>query len=189
MVVTIAHTGEDIEVITTTERTHRNDQPSKKKAPSPSVVAATANNPTPTSQVATPTLKPSLKVSKDTTKDMKDSRSSAHQDTKQDMNKSMERSSSSMSSDYRDNRRHHQRDHDRRDMGGPGDGNHDQMIETTARKIEKKFTQRCRLFVGNLTPDTTEDEFKSLFEKYGEISEVFLNKSKGFGFIRLVNLT
>ena len=55
------------------------------------------------------------------------------------------------------------------------------------KRVEKKFTQRCRLFVGNLTPDTTEDEFKELFRKYGEVSEVFLNKAKGFGFIRLVS--
>ncbi|XP_072019591.1 uncharacterized protein [Amphiura filiformis] len=55
----------------------------------------------------------------------------------------------------------------------------------TGRRQEKKFTQRCRLFVGNLTPDTSEDEFKEMFRKYGEVSEVFLNKSKGFGFIRL----
>ncbi|CAJ1082993.1 splicing factor%2C proline- and glutamine-rich isoform X1 [Xyrichtys novacula] len=50
---------------------------------------------------------------------------------------------------------------------------------------EKTYTQRCRLFVGNLPNDITEDNFKKLFEKYGEPSEVFINKSKGFGFIRL----
>ncbi|XP_056154721.1 splicing factor, proline- and glutamine-rich isoform X2 [Lampris incognitus] len=50
---------------------------------------------------------------------------------------------------------------------------------------EKTYTQRCRLFIGNLPNDITEDEFKRLFAKYGEPSEVFINKGKGFGFIRL----
>jgi len=56
---------------------------------------------------------------------------------------------------------------------------------TTTTQADKKFTGRCRLFVGNLTPDTTEDEFKKLFEPYGEISEVYVNTGRGFGFIRL----
>ncbi|XP_040909218.1 splicing factor, proline- and glutamine-rich isoform X2 [Toxotes jaculatrix] len=50
---------------------------------------------------------------------------------------------------------------------------------------EKTYTQRCRLFIGNLPSDITEEQFKKLFAKYGEPSEVFINKSKGFGFIRL----
>ncbi|XP_005802900.1 splicing factor, proline- and glutamine-rich isoform X1 [Xiphophorus maculatus] len=50
---------------------------------------------------------------------------------------------------------------------------------------EKSYTQRCRLFVGNLPNDITEDDFRKLFAKYGEPSEVFVNKGKGFGFIRL----
>ncbi|XP_073678595.1 splicing factor, proline- and glutamine-rich [Garra rufa] len=50
---------------------------------------------------------------------------------------------------------------------------------------EKTYTQRCRLFIGNLPNDITEPEFKKLFAKYGEPSEIFINQSKGFGFIRL----
>ncbi|XP_019960200.2 splicing factor, proline- and glutamine-rich isoform X1 [Paralichthys olivaceus] len=50
---------------------------------------------------------------------------------------------------------------------------------------EKTYTQRCRLFIGNLPSDITEEQFKKLFAKYGEPSEVFINKGKGFGFIRL----
>ncbi|XP_041439920.1 splicing factor, proline- and glutamine-rich isoform X2 [Xenopus laevis] len=53
------------------------------------------------------------------------------------------------------------------------------------RPGEKTYTQRCRLFVGNLPTDINDDEFKKLFEKYGEPGEVFINKSKGFGFIKL----
>ncbi|KAF3707150.1 Splicing factor, proline- and glutamine-rich DNA-binding p52/p100 complex [Channa argus] len=50
---------------------------------------------------------------------------------------------------------------------------------------EKTYTQRCRLFIGNLPNDITEEDFRKLFAKYGEPSEVFINKGKGFGFIRL----
>ncbi|XP_062385134.1 splicing factor, proline- and glutamine-rich isoform X2 [Sardina pilchardus] len=53
------------------------------------------------------------------------------------------------------------------------------------RPGEKTYTQRCRLFIGNLPNDITEAEFKKLFSKYGEPSEIFINQSKGFGFIRL----
>lgn len=53
------------------------------------------------------------------------------------------------------------------------------------RPGEKTYTQRCRLFVGNLPTDISDDEFKKLFSKYGEAGEVFINKSKGFGFIKL----
>ncbi|EDO38842.1 predicted protein [Nematostella vectensis] len=49
---------------------------------------------------------------------------------------------------------------------------------------ERKFTGRCRLFVGNLI-DCDEEEMKEMFKKYGEVAEVFINKEKGFGFIRL----
>lgn len=51
---------------------------------------------------------------------------------------------------------------------------------------EKTFTLRSRLLVGNLPPDTTEEEFKSMFAKFGNASEVFVNRERGFGFIRLV---
>lgn len=51
---------------------------------------------------------------------------------------------------------------------------------------EKTFTQRSRLFVRNLPLDMTEEEFKNMFAKYGNINEVFLNRERGFGFIQLV---
>lgn len=51
---------------------------------------------------------------------------------------------------------------------------------------EKTFTQRSRLFVGNLPLSMSEEEFKNMFAKYGNISEVFINRERGFGFIRLV---
>lgn len=51
---------------------------------------------------------------------------------------------------------------------------------------EKTFTQRCRLFVGNLPVDISEEEFKNMFAKYGKCNEVFINRDRGFGFIRLV---
>ncbi|XP_043912784.1 non-POU domain-containing octamer-binding protein isoform X3 [Protopterus annectens] len=54
---------------------------------------------------------------------------------------------------------------------------------------EKTYTQRSRLFVGNLPPDITEEELKKMFEKYGEPGEIFINKDRGFGFIRLETRT
>ncbi|XP_012372766.1 LOW QUALITY PROTEIN: paraspeckle component 1-like [Octodon degus] len=53
----------------------------------------------------------------------------------------------------------------------------------------KMYTQRCCLFVGNLPTDITEEDFKRLFERYGEPSEVFINRDCGFGFIRLESRT
>lgn len=52
---------------------------------------------------------------------------------------------------------------------------------------EKTFTQRSRLFIGNLPVDIPEEEFKNMFAKYGNIGEVFINRERGFGFIRLVS--
>uniref|UniRef100_A0A8D2D0T3 RRM domain-containing protein n=1 Tax=Sciurus vulgaris TaxID=55149 RepID=A0A8D2D0T3_SCIVU len=54
---------------------------------------------------------------------------------------------------------------------------------------EKTFTQRSRLFVGNLPPDITEEEMRKLFEKYGKAGEVFIHKVKGFGFIHMETRT
>lgn len=51
---------------------------------------------------------------------------------------------------------------------------------------EKTFTQRSRLFVGNLPVDISEEEFKNMFAKYGNVNEIFINRDRGFGFIRLV---
>ncbi|XP_061907156.1 non-POU domain-containing octamer-binding protein [Entelurus aequoreus] len=50
---------------------------------------------------------------------------------------------------------------------------------------EKTFTQRSRLFVGNLPTGVTEEDIEKLFGKYGKASEIFVNKDRGFGFIRL----
>lgn len=54
---------------------------------------------------------------------------------------------------------------------------------------EKGFTQRSRLFVGNLPLNMTEEEFKNMFAKYGNVNEVFVNGERGFGLIRLVCIT
>ena len=60
--------------------------------------------------------------------------------------------------------------------------------ETELLQKEKKFSGRCRLFVGNLPNDLTENEFQKFFEPFGELSEVFLNAARGFGFLRLVSI-
>lgn len=55
----------------------------------------------------------------------------------------------------------------------------------TGRQGEKKFSGRCRLFVANMSNGTTEDELRALFAEFGETGELYINKDKGFGFIRL----
>ncbi|XP_039622229.1 non-POU domain-containing octamer-binding protein isoform X2 [Polypterus senegalus] len=54
---------------------------------------------------------------------------------------------------------------------------------------EKMYTQRSRLFVGNLPPGVSEEEVEKLFSKYGKPSEIFINKERSFGFIRLETRT
>ncbi|XP_048838871.1 non-POU domain-containing octamer-binding protein isoform X2 [Brienomyrus brachyistius] len=54
---------------------------------------------------------------------------------------------------------------------------------------EKTYTQRSRMFVGNLPTGVTEQEVEKLFSKYGKPSEIFINKDRGFGFIRLETRT
>jgi len=62
------------------------------------------------------------------------------------------------------------------------------MIEEPLVPPKRKFTGRCRLFVGNLTNDLTEEDFVKMFEPFGETSENFLNSARGFGFVRLVSI-
>lgn len=62
------------------------------------------------------------------------------------------------------------------------------VLRYTGRPGEKKFSGRCRLFVANMNNNTTENELRNMFTPYGETGEVYINKDKGFGFIRLVSL-
>lgn len=52
---------------------------------------------------------------------------------------------------------------------------------------EKKFANRARVYVGNLPRAMNEDELMSLFKPYGEITQVYLEKDKNFGFARMVS--
>lgn len=51
---------------------------------------------------------------------------------------------------------------------------------------EKKFMGNCRLYIGNVGPDFTDNDLIELFKPYGETAEPFYSKEKNFGFIRLV---
>lgn len=72
---------------------------------------------------------------------------------------------------------------------GSGEGSVEMTLDPKSfrRLGEKTFTQRCRLFVGNIPLHLPEEEFVKLFSKYGKTSEVFINRDRGFGFIRLVS--
>lgn len=50
---------------------------------------------------------------------------------------------------------------------------------------EIKFSNRNRLYVGNLTNDVTENDLKELFAPFGEIAETFINKEKNFAFVKV----
>lgn len=54
-------------------------------------------------------------------------------------------------------------------------------LETT----EKKFNGRNRLYIGNIGPEATEEDIQELFKPYGEIAELFINKEKNFGFVKV----
>ena len=49
---------------------------------------------------------------------------------------------------------------------------------------EKRFNGRCRLYVGNMTPDMTEEQLKEIMAQFGEVGEMFHNKEKNFAFLR-----
>lgn len=56
-------------------------------------------------------------------------------------------------------------------------------------QTEIKFNGRARLYIGNLTNDVTDEEILNMFNQYGEAAELFLNKEKNFGFIKMVRLS
>ncbi|KAJ8348825.1 hypothetical protein SKAU_G00274140 [Synaphobranchus kaupii] len=62
-------------------------------------------------------------------------------------------------------------------------------LQSFRKPGEKAYTQRSRLFVGNLPPGVSEEEVEKLFSKYGKSSEIFIHKDRGFGFIRLESRT
>ena len=53
---------------------------------------------------------------------------------------------------------------------------------------EKKYSVKARLFVGNLPKDTKQEQVREMFEVFGEVKEVFVQKEKSFGFVRMVSV-
>lgn len=51
----------------------------------------------------------------------------------------------------------------------------------------KKFTNKARLFFGNLPRDFTEEELKTILAAHGEVQEIYHNKEKNFAFARMVS--
>ena len=50
---------------------------------------------------------------------------------------------------------------------------------------ERRFNGRCRLYVGNLSPDVTEEKLREVVGQFGEIGELFFNCEKHFAFFRM----
>lgn len=74
-------------------------------------------------------------------------------------------------------------------LESPGSAGKDGKSDNSHEKAPKikKFTNRCRLFVGNLPNGTTDNELRDLFLQYGEVSEVYIQPSRNFGFVRMVS--
>ena len=51
----------------------------------------------------------------------------------------------------------------------------------------KKFTNKARLFFGNLPRDFTEEELQKMLTAHGEVHEIYHNKEKNFAFARMVS--
>lgn len=49
--------------------------------------------------------------------------------------------------------------------------------------------QGSKLFVGNLSYDTSENELQELFAKHGTVKSVNIIPNKGFGFVEMSNST
>ncbi|XP_038214952.1 hrp65 protein-like isoform X1 [Zerene cesonia] len=55
----------------------------------------------------------------------------------------------------------------------------------TIEQTEVKFNGRSRLYIGNLSNDVSEEEILNMFGQFGETAELFINKDKNFGFIKM----
>lgn len=92
--------------------------------------------------------------------------------------------------DGRDNRDNHR---GMRPMRGPEDKFMERIQQLSGPTFdlppvdlsEKKFNGRNRLYIGNIGSEVTDEELIEIFKPYGETSEVFVNKDKNFGFIKL----
>lgn len=64
---------------------------------------------------------------------------------------------------------------------------------TSPPATQRAATVPCRLFVGGLSWDTTEEELRKVFGQYGTVTDAFIVKdrdtgrSRGFGFVTLDN--
>lgn len=59
-------------------------------------------------------------------------------------------------------------------------------------KFEEMKANFTNIYVKNISPDATDDEFRGLFEKFGEVTSASLardesGKSRGFGFVNFIN--
>ncbi len=47
--------------------------------------------------------------------------------------------------------------------------------------------QGCKLYIGNLSYAVTNEQLEELFSNYGEVRQVNIIESKGFGFVEMSN--
>lgn len=74
-----------------------------------------------------------------------------------------------------------------RDGPSPSHAHHSGPQDDGVVKQKMRYSVKARLFVGNLPKDTSQDTVKEMFQQFGEVREVFVQKEKNFGFIRMVS--
>lgn len=65
------------------------------------------------------------------------------------------------------------------EISGPTTELDDEKVEET------KFSGRCRLYIGNIGAEVTEEELTEMLQKFGEIHDLFYNNQKSFAFLRM----
>lgn len=62
---------------------------------------------------------------------------------------------------------------------------HSPVIDLKPMKYEGKFLGRHRLYICNLPGTVTKEDVENAFKVYGEVSDIFVQPSRNFGFVRM----
>lgn len=68
----------------------------------------------------------------------------------------------------------------------PEGGQQSNRLAMLPHPAMKKFTNKARLFFGNLPRDFSEEELKQMLAAHGEFQEIYHSKEKNFAFARMV---
>lgn len=62
---------------------------------------------------------------------------------------------------------------------------HNPVIDLMPIKYDGKFLGRFRLYICNLANSVTKEDLENTFKAYGEVSDVFIQSNRNFGFVRM----